>query len=81
MIQSNQGDPLYQVRMLPKDVGVAIVVLAALALGLALRFQVEGRVKQFENTDVGFRMSYPASWSFADSLQDVLLKVENPSTD
>jgi hypothetical protein len=26
-------------------------------------------------------MSYPASWGFAESLQDVLLKVENPFTD
>jgi hypothetical protein len=81
MIQSNQGAKLYQVRMLPKDLGVAIVVLVALILGLALRVAVEGRVAQFQDPDSPFRMSYPAAWSFADSLQDVLLKVENPYTD
>ena len=81
MIQSNQGAPLYRVRMLPKDLGVAIVVLVALTLGLAMRFQVEGRVKQFQDADSPFRVSYPAAWGFADSLQDVLLKVEDPSTD
>ena len=81
MIQSNQGEPLYRVRMLPKDLGVAIVVLVALALGLGMRFQVEGRVKQFQDPNSPFRISYPAAWGFADSLQDVLLKVEDPSTD
>ena len=81
MIQSNQGARIYRVRMLPKDVGVAIVVLVALALGVGMRYQVEGRVKQFQDTDSPFRMSYPAAWGFADSLQDVLLKVEDPSTD
>jgi hypothetical protein len=81
MIQSNQSAQLYRLRMLPKDLGVAIVVLVALALGLGMRWQVEGRVKQFQDPDSPFRMSYPAAWSFADSLQDVLLKVEDPNTD
>src|SRR4051794_6760041 len=81
MIQSNQAEPLYRVRMLPKDLGVAIVVLVALLLGLGMRFQVEGRVKQFQDPNSSFRMSYPASWGFVDSLQDVLLKVEDPNTD
>jgi hypothetical protein len=81
VIQSNQGQPLYRARMLPKDLGVAIVVLVALTLGLGMRFQVEGRVKQFQDPNSPFRMSYPAAWGFADSLQDVLLKVEDPSTD
>ncbi|MEP7190721.1 MAG: hypothetical protein ABI901_16140 [Roseiflexaceae bacterium] len=80
MIQSNQGAPLYRVRMLPKDLGVAIVVLVALLLGLGMRYQVEGRVKQFQDANSPFRMSYPAAWGFADSLQDVLLKVEDPNT-
>ena len=81
MIQSNQSEPLYRVRMLPKDLGVAIVVLVALLLGLGMRFQVERRVKQFQDPNSPFRMSYPAAWGFADSLQDVLLKVEDPNTD
>jgi hypothetical protein len=81
MIQPNRGARLYRVHMLPKDLGVAIVVLAALGLGLALRFQAVGQVTQFQDPDSPFRMSYPAAWNFADSLQDVLLKVENPYTD
>jgi len=81
MIQSDQVEPLYRVRMLRKDLGVAIVVLVALLLGLGMRFQVERRVKQFQDPNSPFRMSYPAAWGFADSLQDVLLKVEDPNTD
>jgi hypothetical protein len=81
MIQSNQGEPLYRVRMLPKDLGVLIVVLIALLLGMGMRLLAEGRVKQFQDPNSSFRMSYPAAWGFADSLQDVLLKVENPRTD
>src|SRR5438132_1287643 len=81
MIQSNQSESLYRLRMLPKDLGVAIVVLVALLLGLGMRFQVEGRVKQFQDPNSPFRISYPAAWGFADSLQDVLLKVEDPNTD
>jgi hypothetical protein len=81
MIGTTQGQSLYRVRMLPKDLGVATVVLAALLLGLGMRLLVEGRVKQFQDPNSSFRMSYPASWGFADSLQDVLLKIEDPNTD
>ena len=81
MIQSNQSESLYRLRMLPKDLGVAILVLVALLLGMGMRSQVEGRVKQFQDPASPFRISYPAAWGFADSLQDVLLKVEDPSTD
>jgi hypothetical protein len=81
MIQSPEGDTFHRVRMLPKDLGVAIVVLVALALGWALRSQVDGRVTQFQDPNTPFRMTYPAAWSVADSLQDVLLKVQDPRTD
>jgi hypothetical protein len=81
MIRSNQSAPVYRVRMLPKDLGVALVVLVALLLGLGMRYQVEGRAKQFQDPNSPFRISYPAGWGFADSLQGVLLKVEDPNTD
>jgi hypothetical protein len=72
---------LYRVRMLPKDLGVAIVTLLALAAGWLLYTQVDGRAKQFQTEDGTFRISYPAIWSGVDSLQDVLLKVEDPRAD
>jgi hypothetical protein len=81
MIQSTDSGALYRVRMRPKDVGVAVVVLVALALGWLLRIQAEGRVKLFQDANSPFRIAYPASWGVADSLQDVMLKVADPQTD
>jgi hypothetical protein len=68
-------------RTLPKDVGVAIVVLIALGLGWLLHGQVESRTIVFQDKDSPFRIAYPATWRTADSLQDVLLKVEDPQAD
>ena len=78
MIQTPEREPLYGVRMLPKDLGVAIIVLIALLLGLVLRAQIVNRTKLFQDQSSPFRMAYPAAWSAVDSLQDVLLKVQDP---
>ena len=72
---------LNRAKMLPKDLGVALVTLLALAAGWLLYAQVDGQAKQFQTEDGTFRISYPAAWSGVDSLQDVLLKVEDPSAD
>lgn len=71
----------YPVRMLPKDLGVALVVLVALALGGILRYQVDGGTRTFQDPDSPFRITYPATWAGAGSLQDTLLRVEDPRTD
>ena len=81
MIKATDNGSLYRVRMRPKDVGVAAVVLVALALGWLLRVQSEGRVKLYQDANSPFRIAYPASWGVADSLQDVMLKVADPQTD
>jgi len=80
MIKTTDSGSLYRVRMRPKDVGAAVVVLVALALGWLLRAQTEGRMKLYQDADSPFRIAYPASWSVADSLQDVMLKVADPQT-
>jgi hypothetical protein len=71
---------VYELRTLPKDLGVALVVLVALALGWLLFLRTDGRTKLYQSADTPFRASYPASWIDAQSLQDVLLKVEDPQT-
>ena len=81
MLRSTETGALYRVRMWPKDLGVALVLLVALALGWLLRAQTEGRVTQFQDSNSPFRIAYPTSWSVADSLQDVLLKVADPQAD
>jgi hypothetical protein len=65
-------------RTLPKDLGVALAVLVALGLGLLLFLSVDGRTTVYQSADTPFRIAYPATWSHAESLQDVLLKVEDP---
>lgn len=68
------------VRMLPIDLGVALVVLVALGLGALLRFQVEGDTRQFQEPDGPFRIAYPANWIATDPAAGELLRVENPRT-
>lgn len=77
-MQNAQSTRYAQPWMLPKDIGVTLVVLIAFALALALRIQVESRVRSFQAADVPLSFSYPAGWREASSLQDVLLKVEDP---
>lgn len=69
---------VYRLRTLPKDLGVALLLLVALGLGLLLLVQTTGRVRTFDSADAGLRMVYPAGWLESESLQEVLLKVEDP---
>lgn len=71
---------IYRLRTLPKDLGVALVVIVALGVGWLLMAQTEGRTRTYADPDGGFRISYPAGWIGVDTLQDLLLKVEDPQT-
>lgn len=68
---------IYLFQTWKKDLGVAVVVLVALALGLIMSQVVIHRTKLFQESDSPFRFEYPARWANADSFQDVLLKVED----
>jgi hypothetical protein len=67
--------------MLPKDLGVAIVTIVALAAGWLLFIRTESQARQFQDPDSPFRVTYPAAWISASSLQSVLFKVEDPQAD
>ena len=71
---------LYAVRYLRKDVGVAIIVLIALALGALLRAQTENRLTVFQAQDAPIRLAYPATWGSVEALQNVVLKAQDPQT-
>jgi hypothetical protein len=77
----NQEDRFLGVPHLGKDLGVAIVVIVALLLGWLLREATVKRASVFQDSDTGLSLQFPAAWGTVDSLQDVLLKVENPATD
>ncbi len=78
MIRSDT--PVYRLRTLPSDLGVALVTLIALGLGWLLMVQTTGRTRPYAEPDAGLRLAYPAGWISVDSLQDLLLKVEDPQT-
>jgi hypothetical protein len=72
----------YRLRMAPKDIGVAIVVIVALTLGWLLRYQVEHATVTFRDADSPFRISYPRDWTSPPlSSSTALLDVENPRAD
>lgn len=80
MSQARDMEHIYRVRMLPKDLGVALIVLVALAAGWLLLTQTDNRTRAFAANDSPFRMNYPAAWISTQSLQQMLLKAENPAT-
>jgi hypothetical protein len=65
---------------LGKDLGVAFVVTVALLLGWLLREATLNRTIAYQDSETGLSLQFPAAWGVADSLQDVMLKVENPTT-
>lgn len=54
--------PYQPVRMLPQDLGVALVVLLALTLGGLLRVRVDGNTAVYQDQNSPLRLSYPAHW-------------------
>ena len=82
MTTQQQQAPLYpRLNTLPKDLGVALIVLVALILGWVLFSQTNGRTRTFQEKDAPFHISYPATWNGAAPQGDELLRVENSLTD
>lgn len=79
MVTTANSPSPYRFVVWKKDLGVAIVVTVALLLGLLLREVVVNRTKVYQDSQSPFRMEYPAGWVTAESLQEVLLKVEDPT--
>lgn len=81
MSQTIAGERVFPLRLLRKDVGVALVVLVALGLGWLLRYQVEGATTTFQDPNSSFRIAYPRTWISAEPGDRTLLRVEDPRTD
>ncbi len=67
-------------RLWNKDLGVAVAVLVALALGWLIMVRTESQTRSFSDPDGGFAIVYPERWIDGDSLLDLLLRVENPAS-
>ncbi|MFN8485296.1 MAG: hypothetical protein U0768_19840 [Anaerolineae bacterium] len=72
---------VHQFRTWPKDLGVALVFLAAIGLGWLMYQWVDRQTVSFAPEGVPFKMDLPARWAGVDTLQDVLLKAQDPQTD
>lgn len=81
MSQTVGNTTVWPLRTLPKDLGVALVTLAALLLGLLLRLSVEGDTRTYSGTNPNFGMSYPATWRTTDVTDTVVLRVENSNVE
>jgi hypothetical protein len=80
MTASAPAVQVHAFRTTPKDVGVAVVIVVALALGFLLRSQVTGRTTTFKDPNSPFTVSYPATWGQTQSLLGLTLKVEDQRT-
>ncbi len=78
MSQATVAQEIREFRTLPKDIGVALVVLVALALGLVLRSTLESRTTTFQDKNTPLSISYPATWSNVAANKNLLLDVEDP---
>jgi hypothetical protein len=79
MLQTPTNETVWRVRLWNKDLGVAVALLIALALGWLMMYRAENRTRSFSDPDGGFTIVFPEGWLGGDSLLDLLLKVENPA--
>ena len=70
--------PVYSLRLWPKDLGVALVTITALALALLLRQGVVGATRTFQAEDPPFSLTYPATWNQVTPPDGVLVRIEDP---
>jgi hypothetical protein len=79
MIQTSEGNPVWQFRTLPKDIGVAIVAVVFLLIGFLISQWVGNQTKSFTSQDTPFSIAYPSGWLPVESLLEApVLKVQNP---
>jgi hypothetical protein len=78
MISQQQGSSIYKLRHTRKDVGVAIVVIAALLGGALLRQSVTQQTVAFADAGTGLRMSLPAGYAETSTmLPDAIVKMSD----
>jgi hypothetical protein len=69
---------VYALRLWPKDLGVALVTIAALLLALQLRQGVVGATRTFQADGSSLTMTYPALWHRVEAPAGTVLQIEDP---
>lgn len=72
------GRRVYALRLWPKDLGVALVTIVALALALLLRQGIVGATRTFQADGVPLSLTYPATWNRVEAPAGTLLRIEYP---
>lgn len=74
------GDRIYDLRLGPKDVGVALIAALCLLAGWLLMQSATTRTRAFQSEVAPIRFSYPAGWVVGAGAENILLTVANPTT-
>lgn len=69
---------VYTLRLWPKDLGVVLVTITALALALVLRQGIVGATRTVQADGSPFTMTYPATWDRVEPPAGILLRIEDP---
>lgn len=80
MTQQTHSARIYRLHMGPKDLGVALIFALCLLGGFLLMRATTMRTVTFQDELSPLRFAYPADWQSVDSLQDVTLRVVDPTT-
>lgn len=80
MAQTETSEQIYDLRLRPKDIGVALVVMLCLLGGWLLMQSALGQTRSYADDLTPLRFAYPARWVEAESPENVLLTLRNPVT-
>lgn len=73
-------DEIYDLRLRPKDLGVALIAILCLFGGWLLMESVTTRTQSYQDEITPLRFDYPAGWVQVPSAENILLTIANPAT-
>lgn len=76
-MQASSATPVRSFHVFPKDMGVILTLIVALAIGWGMRLSVENRMAEFRDEATKFSLSYPVTWGKVESLKGSLVKLED----
>lgn len=79
MTQATNNE-IYDLRLRPKDLGVALIAVLCLLGGWLLMQSTIGRTREFTTDLAPLSFSYPAGWVATPGAENILLTIANPVT-